>query len=91
MGPTPLSMLVCGGKGDFYRTCIVELLDDEALVDSNTWACLWDYIPEHLESRAVALVATLGLSVACSYEFRMVQYFSSLHVQVLYFVEKPKL
>ena len=79
LGETPLSKLVCGGKGSFYRDTIFNLLDDDSVEDTNAWGQLWNWVPEHLESQAMALAATLGLGVACAYEFRMMGYFDSWH------------
>ena len=89
MGGTPLSNIICGGRAESYRESFFDLLGDDSLEDHSSWGGMWDYVPPHLEGKAFALVATLGLTLVCSYEFRITKYFDSLHVQVLHLVEHP--
>ena len=90
VGETPLSKYVCGGRHEETKQQILELLEDSALEDDDRWGAIWHYVPNHLWSRAAQLISRVGVVTLSHYELRFTAYVESLHVQILFFVEKPR-
>jgi hypothetical protein len=88
MGPTPLSLLVCG-QAEVFSDDINALLEESAMWDPTKFGPLLLLLPDELQSSARDLITSVVLLVRANWDFRILRDVQDYPVLLLWFLEAP--
>jgi hypothetical protein len=88
MGPTPLSLLVCG-QAEVFSDDINALLEESAMWDPTKFGPLLLLLPDELQSSARDLITSVVLLVRANWDFRVLRDVQDYPLLLLWFLEAP--